>query len=203
MSSGGSFKPHLGTLFIISAPAGTGKTTLVNMLVREFPSVVASVSFTTRRPRPGEQEGVHYHFISHAEFEQRIVENEFLEHVLLYGERYGTSALWIQSRLQRGMDVILVIDTQGARLLRDLSPSALPCHMVSIFIMPPSLEELERRLRGRGTEAEGKIRERLLVANREMEEMEFYDYGIVNDDLHAAYEVLRSVYIADKHRIKL
>jgi len=190
-----------GSLFIVSAPAGTGKTTLVDMLLKEFSSAIASISFTTRKPRAGEIEGKHYHFLSPEEFEKRIAEDEFLEYVTLYGDYYGTSTEWVKSYLNAGTDVILVIDTQGARLLRSRCTASLPSRLVTLFIAPPSLLELEKRLRGRATDAEEKIEQRLKCAQVEIEEMKFYDYGIVNDDLNAAYDALRSIYIAEKHRI--
>jgi guanylate kinase len=184
-----------GLLFILSAPAGTGKTTLVQMLTREFPCVVASISYTTRQPRAGEEEGVHYHFISKEGFVQRIAEGEFLEHVELYGDYYGTSRLWVEKQLSQGKHVILVIDTQGAKLLKSTKT-------ISIFIAPPSIEELERRLRLRETDTKASIEKRLLWAKKEMEAQKNYDYLIVNDDLSNAYQVLRSILIAEEHKIR-
>lgn len=184
-----------GFLFILSAPAGTGKTTLVEMLTKEFPNVVASVSFTTRQPRPNEVEGVHYHFISKEEFLQRIADGEFLEHVELYGDYYGTSRLWVESQLVQGKHVILVIDTQGAELLKSSKA-------ITIFIAPPSIEELERRLRLRQTETKETIEKRLLWAKKEMDAQKNYDYLIINDDLANAYQALRSILIAEEHRIR-
>lgn len=186
-----------GSLFVVSAPAGTGKTTLVDMLVEEFPSVVASISYTTRPKRSDEVEGVHYHFISRAEFEKKIASGEFVEYVTLYGDYYGTSMLWIESRLQAGKDVILVIDTQGALLLQK------KCQATYIFIVPPSLEELKRRLTARATESAEKIQQRLAIAEAELSKVQFYDYCIVNDQLQLAYEVLKSILIAEKHRVQL
>lgn len=184
-----------GLLFIVSAPAGTGKTTLVQMLTKEFPSIVASISFTTRNPRQGEVEGVHYHFITLEEFAKRIDEGDFLEYVELYGDFYGTSKTWVESQLNLGKHVILVIDTQGAKLLKDSKT-------VSIFIAPPSIEELARRLRSRQTDTKEAIEKRLLWAKREMEAQKNYDYLIINDNLSNAYEILRSILIAEEHRIR-
>lgn len=183
-----------GLLFIISAPAGTGKTTLVQMLTKEFPHVVASISHTTRQPRQGEIEGVHYHFISKKEFVKRIDDGEFLEYVKLYDDYYGTHKLWVENQLIQGKHVILVIDTQGAELLKEMKA-------IFIFISPPSIEELERRLRSRQTETKDMIEKRLLWAKKEMEAQKNYDYLIINDDLAIAYQVLRSILIAEEHRI--
>lgn len=192
-------KKNSGTLFVLSAPAGTGKSTLVNMLVEEFNTVLASVSFTTRQARQGEIQGVHYNFVTPDEFKQRIARQEFVEYVQLYGEYYGTSAAWINSRLQQGNDVFLVIDTQGARHLQ--AQHLAFGKMVYIFLVPPSLKELQRRLIYRGTESPDKIRERLAIAEKEIECVHFYDYCIVNDQLKHSYEALRSIYIAEKHRV--
>lgn len=185
-----------GLAFIVSAPAGTGKTTLVERLVEEFPSVVANVSYTTRLPRPGEIEGVHYYFINKNQFLEKIAAEEFLEHVCLYGEYYGTSRNRIEEKLNSGKHVVLVIDTQGAIFLRDKYPA------ISIFVKPPSLDELKRRLTGRGSESRQKIEERLAIAQQEIEALKYYDYEIVNDNLEVAYQVLRSILIAEEHRVK-
>lgn len=184
-----------GHIFIVSAPAGTGKTTLVNKLVQEFPCVVQSVSYTTRVPRPGEVEGVHYHFISKASFENKIDEGEFLEFVCLYGCYYGTSKKWLKNNLDAGKHVVLVIDTQGAGYLRQRIDAT------AIFILPPAMDELKRRLENRGTESYEKIEERLSLAKEELKTVELYDYAIINDDLEIAYQVLRSIFIAVEHRV--
>lgn len=184
-----------GLLFVLSAPAGTGKTTLVNMLAEEFPCVVPSLSFTTRHPRSGEKHGEHYHFISVEEFDQKVVENEFLEYVQLYGHFYGTSKKWVEEQLSIGKHVVLVIDTQGALQLMGKVP------LCSIFLMPPSPDELRRRLKGRKTESESIIEERLEWANQELERCRYYDYCIINDDLNTAYQVLKSILIAEEHKV--
>jgi guanylate kinase len=184
-----------GRLFILSAPAGTGKTTLVRMLTEEFPCVVASISLTTRSPRDGEVDGVDYFFVTKENFEAKIRAGEFLEHVELYGERYGTSRSWVESQLNEGKHVILVIDVQGARLLRNQVDA------VTIFVSPPSMEELERRLRKRRTEPTAVIEQRLAWAKKEIEAGGEYDYRIINDDLANAYQVLRSILIAEEHRL--
>lgn len=185
-----------GLAFIVSAPAGTGKTTLVNMLTKEFPCVVANVSYTTRKPRQGEIEGTHYHFVNKEEFKKRIEAGEFLEYVCLYEEFYGTSRKWIEERLSAGKHVVLVIDTQGAVFLKDKFPA------ISIFLKPPSIEELEKRLNKRATESYQKIIERLEIAEQEIEALKYYDYEIVNDNLKVAYEAFKSIFIAEEHRIK-
>lgn len=190
-----------GRLFIVSAPAGTGKTTLVQMLVQEFPNVIESISYTTRSPRPGEINGVHYYFVSQEEFEGRIRSGDFLEYVSLYGSHYGTSKLWVEEKLALGKHVILVIDTQGALLLKKASSQQSMCPPVFIFVGPPSIEELRRRLLKRGTETLEKIEERLALVNKELQAVPFYDYFIINRDLNTAYQILRSILIAEDHRV--
>lgn len=183
-------------LFIVSAPAGTGKTTLVARLTEEFSSVVTSVSYTTRKPRPGEVEGVHYHFVTKDQFEQRI--SDYLEYVTLYGDYYGTSQKWVEEQQEKGKHVILTIDTQGAMQLK--KRQALPG--VYIFIRPPSLEALKERLERRKTETPEVIEARLDWARQEMKLAGEYDYNIVNDELSRAYEVLRSIFIAEQHKVR-
>ena len=186
-----------GQVFIISAPAGTGKTTLVEKLVKEFPSVTASVSYTTREPREGEIAGVHYHFIAAPEFEEKISAGDFLEYVKLYGTYYGTSKQWVKEQQKKGKHVLLVIDTQGALKLKSVLPSVL------IFIRPPSLDILRNRLIRRQTETPGMIEQRVDWAQQELEAAQQYDYQIINDDLETAYQVLKSILIAECHRTKI
>jgi guanylate kinase len=183
-----------GLVFIVSAPAGTGKTTLVQRLVHEFPSIIANISYTTRQPRAGEIEGVHYHFISDSEFEAKITANDFLEYVNLYGTYYGTSHQWIQEQQQKGKHVVLVIDTQGALQLKGRIPAIL------IFIRPPSIEVLRSRLMQRQSETAEMIEKRVAWAQRELEAARQYDYQLINDDLDIAYQILRSIFIAESHR---
>lgn len=183
-----------GLLFIVSAPAGTGKTTLVDKLLKDFSNVVASISFTTRKPREGEIPGVHYHFISESAFEKKIDEGDFLEYVKLYGTYYGTSKQWVREQQKQGKHVVLVIDTQGALKLRQSLP------VVMIFIRPPSLEVLRNRLVRRQTETPGMIEQRVNWAEKELEVVNSYDYTIINDDLEMAYQILRSIFIAECHR---
>lgn len=185
----------VGTLFILSAPAGTGKTTLVQLLTHEFHCVIASISFTTRKARPGEIEGIHYYFISEEDFAARIAAGEFLEYVKLYGHYYGTSRIWVEQQLKKGKHIVLVIDTQGARQVRD------KIKVVTIFVAPPSIEELDKRLRLRKTDNDESIEQRLMWAKEELRAQNEYDYLIVNDDLSTAYQVLRSIFVAEEHRI--
>lgn len=189
-------KRRRGLAFIVSAPSGTGKTTLVEMLTNEFPNIVASISFTTRAPRPEEKPGEHYHFISENEFEKRLAAGEFLDYVKLYDCYYGCSRAWIESQLNRGVHVMLTIDTQGAAALRGKFPAT------SIFIAPPSRDELHRRLLSRRTETEEVIQKRLDWAEQEIAASAHYDYRFVNADLGMAYQVLRSIVIAEDHRLK-
>jgi guanylate kinase len=184
-----------GRLFVVSAPAGTGKTTLVKKILKEFPCVKASISFTTRKPRLGEVSGVDYNFVRAEEFKNKIDKGDFLEHVELYGDFYGTSKQTIEEIQSQGNHVILVIDTQGGLRLKKLINATL------IFIMPPSLEELGTRLIKRKSEKPDIIEKRLLWAKNEIEDAKYYDYLIVNENLKTAYQALRSILIAEEHRI--
>lgn len=184
-----------GLAFILSAPAGTGKTTLAKRLIEEFPGqVIASISYTTRAPREGEISGKDYHFVTQEEFANRISTNDFLEYVHLYGASYGTSKEWVNAQLEAGKHVLLVIDTQGAMQLKEKFP------VILVFVRPPSLEELQARLLNRGTEGPEMRALRLEWAKIELEKAKQYDYQIVNDDLEIAYGVLRSILIAECHR---
>jgi guanylate kinase len=183
-----------GLVFVISAPAGTGKTTLVRMLRDEFHSVIESISYTTRSPRPNEIPGRDYNFISIDEFVDKIQEGEFLEYAQVFNQYYGTSRKFVNGQLEKGKHVILVIDTQGALQLKG------SLEAVYIFISPPSLDELRARLYRRKSETEEAIETRLSWAEKEMALAKEYDYHIVNDNLKAAYEALRSILIAEEHR---
>jgi guanylate kinase len=186
-----------GLVFVVSAPAGTGKTTLVRMLTDEFDCVVESVSYTTRKIRPNEIEGRDYHFVSDAEFQKMAAAGEFLEHAQVFGHHYGTSQKEVHKWLRQGKHVVLVIDTQGAQLLKP------KLNAVYIFICPPNFEELEKRLHGRQSETHESISTRLSWAEKEMEAAKHYDYRIVNENLKLAYEIFRSIFIAEEHRIRL
>lgn len=184
-----------GLLFVVSAPAGTGKSTLVDMLVKEFPDFVAeSRSSTTRMPRPGEVDEQHYDFISIEKFEEKIAVGEFLEYAKVFGNYYGTRKEEVDRLLTQGKHVILVIDTQGALKIRQQVGA------IFIFISPPTFEELRRRLFKRRTEDEEKIQERLLWAKQEIAMVSHYDYHIINDSLDVTYQVLRSIFIAEEHK---
>lgn len=185
-------KGKRGVLFVFSGPSGVGKGTLKAKLFEEFADQIAySVSATTRGPREGEVDGKDYFFISRQEFERRVKNNEFLEHAEFAGNCYGTPRAYVEKLLDSGMNVVLEIDVQGALQVMKSMPEC-----VSVFILPPSFEELEHRLRGRGTETEEKIRERLETAKRELPYAPQYDYQIVNGgDIEAAYQGLREVFL--------
>lgn len=184
-----------GIIFVVSAPAGTGKTTLVRMLQDEFPNVIESVSYTTRSPRSQEIPGKDYYFITHQEFEQKIAAGEFLEYAEVFGQYYGTSRNFLLEQQNKGNHVVLVIDTQGALFLKEKLDA------VFIFIRPPNMEVLKERLLARKSESNEAIQERLLWAEKEIECVSAYDYEIVNDRLDHAYDVLRSIVIAETHRV--
>ena len=177
-----------GTIFIVVAPSGAGKTTLVGALLQAEPGVELSVSYTTRAPRAGEENGRHYHFTDRATFEDMIAAGDFLEYAEVYGNYYGTSKRWLRERLAAGRDILLEIDWQGARQVREVFPDA-----VSVFILPPSIEVLEARLRGRATDSEEVITRRLSEARAEIDQVAEYDYLVVNDDFEQARLDLISV----------
>jgi len=183
-----------GLLFVVSAPAGTGKTTLVHMLTKEYSAVVQSISCTTRSPRNNEKNGVHYHFIDKEGFEEKIKEGEFLEYAKIYDDYYGTSKKWVEEQRTLGKHVILVIDIQGAQQLKNKADA------IYIFIEPPSFEVLQQRLIGRKTENPETVKQRLSWAKQEMQAGKSYDYRIVNEDLEISYQVLKSIIIASEHR---
>ena len=185
-------KGKRGVLFVFSGPSGVGKGTLKAKLFEEFADRIAySVSATTRGPREGEVDGKDYFFITRQEFERRVQNNEFLEHAEFAGNCYGTPRAYVEKLLDSGMNVVLEIDVQGALQVMKSMPEC-----VSVFILPPSFEELEHRLRGRGTETEEKVRERLETAKRELPYAPQYDYQIVNGgDIEAAYQSLREVFL--------
>lgn len=186
-----------GLAVIISAPAGTGKTTLVKMLLDEFPSALTqSVSCTTRPPRLGEVEGKHYIFLSETAFQQKIDQGDFLEHAQVFGYRYGTLKKAVERQCLRGKHVILVIDTQGALALKE------KLEALFVFIEPPSMEVLAHRLTSRRTESKALIDKRLEWARYEIDQAIHYDYRIVNDELKIAYHVLKSIIIAEEHRVR-
>jgi len=177
------------------APSGAGKTSLVSALLQAEPAVELSISYTTRAARTGEVDGQHYHFVDHATFQSMIAAGDFLEYAEVYGNFYGTSVRWLQSRLEEGRDILLEIDWQGAEQVRKVFPEAL-----GIFILPPSIEELERRLRGRGTDTEEVILRRLASARSEIDKVAEYDYIVVNDDFERARLDLISIFRARRLR---
>ena len=193
MSSGK--KAKAGTLFVITAPSGAGKTSLIDALVRADPSLKLSVSYTTRAPRPGEKDGVDYHFVDDAVFLAMQARGEFLESAEVHGYRYGTSKKVITEALARGEDLILEIDWQGARQVRAVYPGC-----VGIFILPPSIEELERRMRSRGQDADAVIRRRLDNARGEMEHAGEFDYAIINKDFDIARQELAAIIQKERAR---
>lgn len=187
-----------GTLFILSAPSGTGKTTLAEALIAKIPGLSRSVSHTTRRIRDGEIDGVDYHFIDEDKFQQMIAGGEFLEWAEVFGNHYGTSLENIRSSVEKeNKDLLLVIDVQGAWTLHD---KGVPCR--SIFLLPPSLGELKRRLSTRGIDSEEEIRARTQNAKSELSEATSFDYVVVNDDLDVAIEQLSSIISAERDKVE-
>ncbi len=179
---------YSGNIFIVAAPSGAGKTTLVSALLAADSNVKLSVSFTTRAPREGEREGVDYHFVSREQFLQMIEAGEFLEHAEVYGNFYGTSQKWIEEQIRSGQDILLEIDWQGAQQVRHLFPNAL-----SVFILPPSMEVLEQRLRSRDKDSEEAIRVRMASAQEEIRHVDEYDYVIVNEHIDESVRDITSI----------
>jgi guanylate kinase len=186
---------HSGNVFVLSAPSGTGKSTLAKQLVKDIPDLDFSVSFTTRRPRPGEVHGKDYFFVDDATFDAMVDGNGFVEWVKVYDRRYGTGREWIAQQLASGRDILLDIESQGARRVHEAIPDA-----VMIFLLPPSSRELSARLRGRGDESEDQVRIRLEYAKHELAQLEGYDYLVVNDTVDQAYHRLESIIIATRCR---
>ncbi len=185
-----------GTLIVVSAPSGTGKTTVVERLVTSTPQLRISRSYTSRPARPGEADGVDYNFVSRARFEAMIAGSQFLEWAEIYGNLYGTSIVDTERHLAEGIDLVLVIDVQGARQVRRHGIA-----QVSIFVMPPSARVLAERLRGRGTDGQDQIRTRLRVAREEVGAFTEYDHVVVNDDVEACADRIRSIVVAGHSRL--
>jgi guanylate kinase len=177
-----------GSLFIVCAPSGAGKTTLVDALLKGDADIRLSVSFTTRAPRPGERDGVDYHFVTKARFESMIAAGDFLEHAEVHGNYYGTSRRWIEQEIAGDHDVLLEIDWQGAAQVRRIFPG-----LVGMFILPPSIAELRKRLQGRGKDAPETIERRIAGAREEISHVLEFEYIIVNDRFEQALEDIRSV----------
>ena len=182
-----------GTLYIVSAPSGAGKTSLVKALIDTAPLVRVSVSHTTRAMRPAEVDGVNYHFVSREQFNDMLQRNEFLEHAEVFGNLYGTSQSWIEKTLAEGFDLILEIDWQGAQQVRHLLPQSR-----SIFILPPTQEALRHRLTNRGQDSGEIIERRMREAVSEMSHYIEYDYLLINDDFAHALDDLRSIFRANQ-----
>jgi guanylate kinase len=180
-----------GNLFIISAPSGAGKTSLVSALLKSNTQIALSISYTTRAPRPGETNGKDYHFISREMFLEMAKDGDFLESAEVYGNLYGTSQPWIEKELASGRDILLEIDWQGAAQVRTLMPQA-----ISIFILPPSLAALETRLKGRGQDSEEVIARRLHAAQEDISHVAEFDYVIINDKLDEALRQLDALIIS-------
>ena len=183
-----------GMLLVISGPSGTGKGTLIERLMKEDPTLVFSVSATTRAPRPGEIDGVHYHFVTNERYDELVAENAFVEYANVPGNRYGTLRSEVYERLERGENVVLDIDVQGA-----LNVIASEKEKVAIFILPPSMQELRSRLTGRGTETEEAIERRLHNAVWEISQKDKYQYKVINDDLESCLRTLQAIIEAEKH----
>jgi guanylate kinase len=177
-----------GNLFVVVAPSGAGKTSLVAALLEREKNIRLSISYTTRKPRQGEEHGRHYHFVDTATFENMIAAGDFLEHAKVYGNYYGTSRVWIERELAGDHDVLLEIDWQGARQVRRLFPQ-----MVGIFILPPSLAELQRRLEGRGKDSAEVIAKRMASAREDISHVLEFEYIIVNESFDSALADLMSV----------
>jgi guanylate kinase len=184
-----------GHLYMITAPSGAGKTTLVRLLLENDPGIRLSVSYTTRAPRHGETDGCEYHFVTIPDFLGKVADGDFLEWAEVHGNYYGTSKSWIEAEVGAGRDVLLEIDWQGAQQVRKLFPGA-----IGVFVLPPSLDELASRLSGRGTDAVEIIARRLAAARDEMRHVGEFDYVIINDDLQQALADLLSVVCASRLR---
>jgi guanylate kinase len=187
---------NIGQLYIVSAPSGAGKSSLLNALRQQLDGIAISVSHTTRAPRPAEVHTQHYHFVSVADFQAKIAAHDFLEHAQVFDNFYGTSQSAIEAQLAQGLDVILEIDWQGARQVRDRIPCAL-----SIFILPPSLNALDQRLRNRQQDSEATIQRRMRDAQQEMSHYPEYDYLVINDEFDTALNQLKSIFQANRLRL--
>jgi guanylate kinase len=185
----------LGNLFVVAAPSGGGKTSLTRALLEREPGILLSVSYTTRPPRPGEKDGIDYHFVTPQRFQELKDAGEFLEHAHVHGNWYATSATWLRQQIEAGQDVLLEIDWQGAAQVRKLIGAA-----VHIFILPPSLASLEERLVRRGQDDEGTIARRLIAAREEMRHCDEFDYVIINQEFASALDDLSAIVRASRLR---
>lgn len=188
-------RPDRGVLFVVSGPSGVGKSTLVKEALARVPDVGWSVSATTRAPRPGERDGVEYHFVDPTEFLLKVTAGEFLEHATVYDRMYGTLRAPTEAVLAEGRSILLDIDVQGSAQVRRAMPEA-----VHVFVLPASLDDLERRLLARGTEAASVVARRMELAAEQLRAAPTYDYQVVNDDLDAAHAVLQGILLAELAR---
>ncbi|MDD3530314.1 MAG: guanylate kinase [Gallionellaceae bacterium] len=186
-----------GNLFIVTAPSGAGKSSLVKALLEADRGIRLSVSYTTRPPRPGEEDGVHYHFVTVERFQAMLGNGDFLESAEVYGNYYGTSQPWIEDQMRAGQDILLEIDWQGAAQVRKLFPDA-----IGLFILPPSLAELRRRLEGRGQDSAEVIERRIAAAQEDISHAYSFDYLVVNDDFATALADLQTVVHAQRLAIR-
>jgi guanylate kinase len=182
-----------GTLYIVAAPSGAGKSSIVNAVLARVPDVALSISYTSRGPRPGERHAQHYHFIGKDEFERMIAGGEFFEYALVHGDYKGTARQSVLPQLEKGLDVLLEIDWQGARQVREQIPEAR-----SIFILPPSKQALETRMRTRGQDSEAVIAQRLAAAREEMSHYHEFDYVVVNEDFDQAVQEVTAIFTAQR-----
>ncbi len=198
-SSANAAAPHApverGTLFVVAAPSGAGKSSLVNAVLAREPGIALSISYPSRAPRTGERHAQHYHFVDKAEFERMIAAGDFFEYALVHGDYKGTARQSVEPQLAAGKDVLLEIDWQGARQVREKIPDA-----VSVFILPPSKDTLETRMRNRGQDSDAVIAQRFAAAREEMSHAPEFDYWIVNEHFDTAANELRSIFIA--HRLR-
>ncbi|HZX77357.1 guanylate kinase [Lysobacter sp.] len=184
-----------GTLFIVAAPSGAGKSSIVNAVLARDPNICLSISFTSRQPRPGERHAEHYHFVSAREFEAMVAAGDFFEHALVHGDWKGTARQSVEPQLASGKDVLLEIDWQGARQVREKVPDA-----VSVFILPPSRQALEQRMRNRGQDSEDVIAQRLAAAREEMSHYGEFDFVIVNEHFETAVDEMCAIFLASRVR---
>lgn len=184
-----------GTLFVVAAPSGAGKSSLVNAVLAREPNIALSISFTSRAPRPGERHAHHYHFVDKAEFERMIERGDFFEYALVHGDYKGTAKQSVEPQLAAGKDVLLEIDWQGAQQVREKMPDCL-----SVFILPPSKDVLETRMRNRGQDSEAVIAQRFAAAREEMSHAHEFDYLVINEHFDTAANEMRSIFIA--HRLR-
>ncbi len=182
-----------GTLYIVAAPSGAGKSSIVNAVLKRIPDVALSISYTSRVPRPGERHAQHYHFISKADFEAMIADGQFFEYALVHGDYKGTARNSVLPQLEKGLDVLLEIDWQGARQVRKQIPEAQ-----SLFILPPSTQALETRMRHRGQDTEAVIAQRMAAAREEMSHVGEFDYVVVNENFDQAVQEVTSIFSAQR-----